>query len=88
MAKLQTQAQLEKMTPKQLEAHRLGIQDDISKMRAYGKLVARVIDGKADEVNAASKLASMLDSEKVAMAQAIQAEGIESDESVGIPGAG
>jgi len=71
--------QLEKENNK-LSARRLEIKSEQMKIVA-------VLERKRSEKEAAAKVARMTDKEKQAMARVIQAEGIESTEAVGEPGA-
>lgn len=64
---------------KKLEAEKEEIHEQL-------RAISRAIEGKQAEKAIADKIAGMSDSEKKAMAQALQAEGIKSGEKVGTPG--
>lgn len=70
----------------ELEAMLTDLHTERKALAARKREVARVLDAKLIEQAAHEKLAAMSDTERAALRQALDAEGIASDEAFGTPG--
>lgn len=77
---------LEEMTVEELEQHIQQLDERKQEIRQAQRTAHEVLDRKNAAVVAQAKLETMSDPEKQALVQAIQAEGIPSQEAVGSPG--
>jgi hypothetical protein len=78
---------LSKMSSEELEAHYQELDGQRAAIQAEARLVRAEIDQRVAAAEAARKLASMSDREKAALIQMLEAQGIESAEGFGSPGA-
>jgi hypothetical protein len=81
------EATMENMTTSELMSlnAELGLQIDTIKQKRLQ--IKKIIDSRTEDSRIQAKLAGMSDSEKAKLVQVIQAEGIQSKEVVGTPGA-
>lgn len=81
-------ANYEKMSVEQLEAVLTELEGQHVQIKAEKRAAGGVLGRKMIEAEAARKVAAMSDAERQALAQAIGAQAIASEEGVGVPGAG
>jgi len=70
------------MSIEKLEKAVRDLDADIEKLRAEKRAAARALEAAVEKEAAMRKIANMSDSEKAALAQLIEAEGIKSEEAV------
>jgi hypothetical protein len=81
-------AKLDNMTVDELNAELTRLHGEQRRILDEKKKVAGVLDRKVTEQAVRDKLARMNDAERAALAQMVRAGGIESQNAVGVPGAG
>lgn len=79
-------ANLDKLSIAELEAMLTDLHTERKALVARKRDVARVLDAKLVEQAAHDKLAAMSDTERAALRQALNVEGIASSAAVGTPG--
>lgn len=80
-------ANYEEMTIPELEKVIQGMAAQVLEIKAEQRKAHAVLDEKVIRADLVRKLANLTDPEKAALVQMIQAEGVEGQEGVGIPGA-
>lgn len=77
----------DQMSVDELEKAIQNMAAEVREIKKEQKLAHLALDAKITAAEVARKLALMSDAEKLALVQAIKAEGVKSGEGVGIPGA-